>query len=343
MEDFYKGENRKLRTKTYELETEIMKLKQEIRDLKRKNITEELNPQNYFSRKNKFENNHLKQQNKQKDIIILNLNKELNKLETDVRDYKEKFSKTLEMLTQCTNNEEINKEKLSDLKDKVEDLLETKEQQDIQIKKLRKYAKEKMVQIRNMEKNMKKESKKEEKEEQKAKKEAERKRKEAEKKAKKEAEEMKRKFEEEQRKKEQERIRREREAAQKVERERQKRKKQEEEDLKRRQKERVEEINRKKRQEKEQNERKSKLKENMEREILRIHKKIDLYTVNMFFNLGIKIYNLDKRSWRKLTLKYHPDRAINKSLHEQIKYEIIFNAINDFKVRVGGRKKKIKI
>lgn len=343
MDNYYRTEYMKMRTKYLSLETEIMKLNQEIRDLKRKKVVEELNPKNIFgSRTEKFQTNYLKQQNKKKDEIIKNLNKQINSLQINVKDYKEKFSKTLDMLTQCTNDQQVSKEKLSSLRNKVEDLLEDKENQDIMIKKLRKYAKEKLVEIRKMEKEMKKKEKSEKKEEEKKQKEYERKRKEEEQKAKKEAAERKRKLEEEQKKREQERIRREREAARKAAEEEKRRKEKEEEDLKRRQKERVEEMYRKKNEEEKKQELKINTKERIEKEITQKWGRIDLTTLNVYYSLGLFVIGLNLKEIKKLIRKYHPDRVVGKPLEEQIKYELIFNELNKYKKRLGGRKRKTK-
>lgn len=340
MDDYYRIQYLKLRTENLKLQTEVIGLKEENRKLKRENVAEKLNPKNIFgSRTEKFQINHLKEQNKQKDEIIKNLNEQLGNLETKTNEYKEKFSKTLDMLQQCTNREFLSKDKLTSLKNKVEDLLEDKENQDIQIKKLKKYAKEKLAQILKMEKELKKEEKSQKKEAQKSQKDYERKRKAEEQKAKKEEAERKRKFEEEQKKKEAERIKQEREAARKAVEEERRRKQQAAKELKRKQEEAIKDFQRKKEEEKKNQNLKNDIKEKIEKEIISKWGRIDLTTLNVHYNLGILIIGINLSQIKKLIKKYHPDRAVNKSLEEEIKYEIIFNELNKYKKKLGGGKK----
>lgn len=340
MDIYYKDQYLKNRTKIFELETEVMGLKQKIRDLERNKKMDDINPKNEEgSRKEKFLIKHLKDQNKQKDIIIKNLNDSINNLEVDVKKYKDNLKNTTTLLQECTNREFISEDKMKNLKRKIEDLLEDKDNQKIQIEKLKKYAKERMEELKKMEKDMKKEEKSQKKEEEKKQKEYERKRKQEEARAKKEEEKRKRKFEEEQKKKEEERIRKEKEAARKAAEEEKRRKEKEAEDLKRKQEEAVKEFQRKKEEEQKKQFEKRDLKEKIENDIRQKWGKIDLPTLNVYYNLGELIINMDLKKLRKMMLKYHPDKAIKKPLEEQIKYEIIFNALNQYKKKLGGKKK----
>jgi len=109
--------------------------------------------------------------------------------------------------------------------------------------------------------------------------------------------------------------------------------------LKEKQKKATEEFKRKREQEKKEKDMRSNIKEQLENKIKSIYNNLSLYSINSYFKLNIDIPNLNLKKYKKLVLLYHPDRAINKSLNEQIKYEVIFNSINNHKNRIGGRRK----
>lgn len=326
MESFYEEQYRKMVTENNKIKVEASLLRAEIRKLKTEASLADLRSKSDLPQK-KSQESYFKKLNTEKDKII----KELKTLITDLKystdDYKQKFSSTLDMLQKCNDNQVLSKKELKNLKNKMQDLLEDNDDQKIQIEKLKKYASLKIKEIREIQKKLKKDDINDNKKNQKKQEDEEKKRQREEEKIRKqqqyEAEQEKKRFREEQKKREEERKRQEQKAK---------------DDLKRKQKEAVNDYHKKKAKEDKDIQERLEKKTSLEKQIKSIHGNLSIFSINMFFNLGIDFKNLDLKKWRKLTLKYHPDRVMNKSLNEQVKHEIIFNALNDYKSKIGGAK-----
>jgi len=268
----------------------------------------------------------LKKISKNKDLV--QLLDEITKLKKNNKDISDKLKDTLTLLSVCNTSKEKEVKKLIV---KIDKLVDDKDDQDILIAKLKKLAKEKLVEIIKLKKELEKrktpEEKKKEKEE-KDKEEKERKEKEKKERERKERE-----------RKENERKEKERKEKERKEKERKEKKEEQEKNLKEKQKKATEEFKRKREQEKKEKDMRSNIKEQLENKIKSIYNNLSLYSINSYFKLNIDIPNLNLKKYKKLVLLYHPDRAINKSLNEQIKYEVIFNSINNHKNRIGGRRK----